>query len=68
MNDVESDPDMERYLKETLENFRLQMREGIDAIHMPRLDPLKLENLDLNVNENLATLSLRMKEVLVNFR
>lgn len=62
-NDVESDPDMEKYLREALENFREQMKEGIDAINMPRLDPLELRNLDLNINENLASLSLRVKQV-----
>lgn len=64
LNDVESDPEMEKYLREALENFREQMKEGIEAINMPRLDPLELRNLDVNVNENLAAMSLHINQVI----
>ncbi|KAF8790325.1 Mite allergen Der f 7 like protein [Argiope bruennichi] len=62
---VEPDPDLENYLREAIENFREQMKEGIPAINMPVLDPLELKNLDINVAENLATMDLSIKTLTV---
>ncbi|XP_055930846.1 uncharacterized protein LOC129961062 isoform X1 [Argiope bruennichi] len=62
---VEPDPDLENYLREAIENFREQMKEGIPAINMPVLDPLELKNLDINVAENLATMDLSIKTITV---
>ncbi|XP_042897428.1 uncharacterized protein [Parasteatoda tepidariorum] len=59
---VEPDPDLEKYLREAIENFREQMKVGIEAIKMPVLDPLELKNLDINVLENLATLDLKIRK------
>ncbi|KFM82826.1 hypothetical protein X975_20307, partial [Stegodyphus mimosarum] len=63
---VEPDPDLENYLREALENFREQMKSGIPSIKMPVLDPLHLQNLDINVYENLATMTLKIKELTVS--
>ncbi|XP_035208656.1 uncharacterized protein LOC118183288 [Stegodyphus dumicola] len=62
---VQPDPDLEKYLREALENFREQMKSGIPSINMPVLDPLHLQNLDINVHENLATMTLKIKEITV---
>ncbi|XP_042897426.1 uncharacterized protein [Parasteatoda tepidariorum] len=62
---VEPDPDLEKYLREAIENFREQMKVGIEAIKMPVLDPLELKNLDINVLENLATLDLKIRKITV---
>ncbi|KAG8198364.1 hypothetical protein JTE90_021612 [Oedothorax gibbosus] len=62
---VEADPELEAYLREAIENFREQMKEGIDAIQMPILDPLELSQLNINVRENLATLDLHIKTLTV---
>ncbi|KAG8198365.1 hypothetical protein JTE90_021612 [Oedothorax gibbosus] len=62
---VEADPELEAYLREAIENFREQMKEGIDAIQMPILDPLELSQLNINVRENLATLDLHIKTITV---
>ncbi|GBL77055.1 hypothetical protein AVEN_12704-1 [Araneus ventricosus] len=62
---VESDPDLENYLREAIENFREQMKVGIEAINMPVLDPLELKNLVINVAENLATMDLSIKMMTV---
>ncbi|GBL77054.1 hypothetical protein AVEN_12704-2 [Araneus ventricosus] len=62
---VESDPDLENYLREAIENFREQMKVGIEAINMPVLDPLELKNLVINVAENLATMDLSIKMLTV---
>ncbi|GFV42800.1 uncharacterized protein TNCV_841541 [Trichonephila clavipes] len=62
---VEPDPDLEKYLREAIENFREQMKVGIPAIKMPVLDPLQLKNLDINVYENLATMNLNIKTITV---
>ncbi|CAL1293759.1 unnamed protein product [Larinioides sclopetarius] len=64
-NHVEPDPDLENYLREAIENFREQMKEGIEAINMPVLDPLELKDLDINVAENLATMDLHIKMITV---
>ncbi|CAL1293758.1 unnamed protein product [Larinioides sclopetarius] len=64
-NHVEPDPDLENYLREAIENFREQMKEGIEAINMPVLDPLELKDLDINVAENLATMDLHIKMLTV---
>ncbi|GFT17860.1 uncharacterized protein NPIL_428191 [Nephila pilipes] len=62
---VEPDPDLEKYLREAIENFREQMKVGIPAINMPVLDPLYLQNLQINVYENLATMDLHIKTLAV---
>ncbi|GFT17859.1 uncharacterized protein NPIL_428192 [Nephila pilipes] len=62
---VEPDPDLEKYLREAIENFREQMKVGIPAINMPVLDPLYLQNLQINVYENLATMDLHIKTITV---
>ncbi|GIY83794.1 uncharacterized protein CEXT_590192 [Caerostris extrusa] len=64
--DVEADPDLEKYLREAIDNFREQMKVGIPEINMPILDPLVLKDLDINVDENLATMELSIKTIIVN--
>ncbi|GIY83793.1 uncharacterized protein CEXT_590191 [Caerostris extrusa] len=63
--DVEADPDLEKYLREAIDNFREQMKVGIPEINMPILDPLVLKDLDINVDENLATMELSIKTLTV---
>lgn len=65
LRDVEGDPDLEAYLREAIENFREQMKTGIDAIKMPILDPLVLRHLDITVREDAATLDLKIHEIIV---
>ncbi|XP_067129406.1 uncharacterized protein [Centruroides vittatus] len=61
-----SDPDFENYLHEVLNNFRYQMKEGIPEIHVPSLDPLKLYNIKINVNENTAKIKLDFHQIIIS--
>ncbi|XP_054708722.1 uncharacterized protein LOC129218468 [Uloborus diversus] len=62
---VQHDPDLEKYLLEVIDNFRNQMKEGIPEVNIPVLDPLQLEDLNLDVQENLATMNLKIHQLQV---
>lgn len=62
----EGDPDFEDYLMEIFNNFRNQMKDGIPEIKVPPLDPLKLYNININVNEKTAKVKLDFHQIIIS--
>ncbi|XP_054724645.1 uncharacterized protein LOC129234636 [Uloborus diversus] len=61
----EYDEKLSEFIREVLENFRDQMPEGIPDIGIPPIDPLVIPNIDEDINDRLALLSLRMSNLTI---
>ncbi|GIY32949.1 uncharacterized protein CEXT_645311 [Caerostris extrusa] len=59
----EYDEKLSEFIKEILENFREQMPEGILDIGIPPIDPLVIPNINEDINEGVAQLTLRMRDI-----
>ncbi|XP_015907494.1 uncharacterized protein [Parasteatoda tepidariorum] len=59
----EYDTKLSNFLIEILENFRDQMPFGIPDIGVPAVDPLVIPNIDEKINEKVAQLEFRMREL-----
>ncbi|KAF8768016.1 hypothetical protein HNY73_020880 [Argiope bruennichi] len=61
----EYDERLSIFIKEILENFREQMPEGIKEIGIPPVDPLVIPDVNEDINDNIAKMVLRMRNLTV---
>jgi len=59
----EYDVKLSEFLREILENFREQMPDGLPDVGIPPIDPLIIPDIDEDVNENVAKMALRMRQL-----
>ncbi|XP_054707361.1 uncharacterized protein LOC129217129 [Uloborus diversus] len=63
---INNDPDFEKFLRESIENFRAIMSKGLPEIGLPVLDPLHETDINFNFNEEMAAVNLKLLEMRVD--
>ncbi|XP_054707543.1 uncharacterized protein LOC129217293 [Uloborus diversus] len=62
-NEVDTNPDFEKILRDSIEEFRDMMIKGLPEIGMPVLDPFKATDANFLIDEDMASVTLKLMEV-----
>ncbi|XP_054707610.1 uncharacterized protein LOC129217350 [Uloborus diversus] len=65
INDFGTNPDFEKILRDSIEDFRNMMIKGLPEIGMPVLDPFQEKDIYVPFNDDMAAVSLKLLEVAV---